>query len=455
MKSSIHYASTMMILISFLFGAAEKGTAQLHVSSEDDTLRSKLGQLFIVGFTGPSVTDSVFADLSDRNIGGVILSYVNGNLESPSQIQQLISQIRAASRTPPFICADQEGGEVARLNQNDGFAPTYSAYTLGMVFKSIDSTRAEAAMMASWMDESGFNLDLAPVVDVAPSPYYSSMYNQRRFSTDPNVVAEHAQTFIDRFHAADIMTTLKHFPGGDGGSFTDLLPYQLLLDSSRVDMIMVTHEYDTQIDSVNLTSLSRAVVQGLLRDSLRYQGVVITDDLFQMETTDYYGYGQAAELALNAGDDILLYVGNTANGGSLVRQVIDTLEADVQQGKIPMARVDEAYNRILDLKARYHITSVHGPIAAARKVPDAFRLSNFPNPFNPSTTIDYDLPQSGHAAITVYDALGRQVQKLVDQQIEAGHYQVTFDASRLPSGIYFYRLQSGAFTRVNKMILIK
>ena len=451
----IHYAARILIVSSFLLAANEKGITQLRVSSADDTLRSKLGQLFIVGFIGPTVTDSVLADLSERNIGGVILSYANENLVSPAQIQELTNQLLAAAHTPPFICADQEGGEVARLSGNDGFAPTYSAYTLGMVFKSLDSTREEAALMASWMVETGFNLDLAPVVDVAPSPYYSSMYNQRRFSTDPNVVTEHAQTFIDQFHAANIMTTLKHFPGGDGGSSTDLLPYQLLMDSNRVDMIMVTHEYDPQIDSVNLTSLSVKVVQGLLRDSLGFHGVVITDDLYAMETTEYYGYGQAAELALNAGNDILLYVGNTANGGSLVRQVIDTLETDVQQGKIAMARVDEAYNRILELKNRYHVTSVHGSITAMHGVPAAFHLSNFPNPFNPTTTINYDIPTSSRVTLTIYDALGRRVQRLVDEPRQPGHYRVTFDASRLASGVYFYRLQAGTFSRVNKMILIK
>ncbi len=444
-----------MIVLSLLLGAISKGYTQTPVQTPDDTLRNKLGQLFIVGFLGPTVTDSVFADLSERNIGGVILSYVNGNLVSPSQIEQLTSDIRAAAHTPPFICADQEGGEVARLNQNDGFAPTYSPYTLGMVFKSVDSTRAEAALMASWMHETGFNLDLAPVIDVAPSPYYSSMYNQRRFSTDPNVVAEHAQVFIDQFHAANIMTTLKHFPGGDGGSSTDLLPYRLLLDTNRLDMVMVTHEYDPQIDSTNLTSLSKAVVQGLLRDSLGYQGVVITDDLLQMETTVYYGYGQAAELAINAGDDILLYVGNTANGRSLVRQVIDTLEADVQQGKIPMSRVDEAYNRILELKSRYHVTSVRGSIAASHRVPYVFHLSNFPNPFNPTTTIDYDIPKMSRAKITIYDALGRELQILVDEQKHPGHYQVRFDASKLPSGVYFYRLEAGSTMQTQKMLLMK
>ncbi len=427
----------------------------------DDTLRRKLGQLFIVGFIGPTVTDSVFADLSARNIGGVILSYINGNLVSPTQIQQLTSQIRSAAQTPPFICADQEGGRVARLDSRDGFASTYSAYTLGMVFKSLDSTKAEAKLMASWMKQCGFNLNLAPVVDVAESPYDSSMYFGRLYSTDPMVVTAHAQTFIGQFRDASIMTTIKHFPGVGGGSSTDLIPYRRLLDSNSVDLIMVAHEYAWQNDSVYLTSLSAETVQGLLRDSMGYNGLVITDDLFQMNTTYLYGYGQAAELALNAGDDILLYVGNTANNGSLVRQIIDTLEVDVQQGRIPMARIDEAYNRIMQLKNRYKVTSAPAPLASRTIKPDAFHLSNYPNPFNPSTTISYSLPSRSRVHLMVHNLLGQVVADLVNSEQSAGWNQVVWN-SNVASGLYFCRMEavtvenpSTRFVDVKKMILLR
>ena len=413
----------------------------------DDALRKKLGQLFIVGFIGPDVSDSVFTDLNERNIGGVILSYVNGNLESPAQIQQLITQINFAAQTPPFICADQEGGLVARLNANNGFAATYSAYKLGMVFKSIDSTRSQAKLMASWMLQCGFNLDLAPVVDIAQSPYDASMYFQRRFSTDPNVVAAHAETFMDQFYNTNIMTTIKHFPGSSGNTTIDLIPYELLIKSNKVDMVMVGHQ--------NMSSLSSAVVQGLLRDSLGYQGVVITDDLYQMSTTYYYTYAQAAELAINAGNDILLYVGNTINGGSLVRQIIDSLESDVIKGKISMARVDESYNRILELKKNHGMIFSSISIAATQVEPSVFHLSNFPNPFNPSTTIVYEIQRQSIVTLKVFDMLGSEVTTLFDGYAIAGKHKLKFNATNLPSGVYFYQLKTGDFIQTKKMILLK
>jgi beta-N-acetylhexosaminidase len=423
------------------------------VGQTDNELRKKLGQLFIVGFMGPIVTDSIYADLSERNLGGVILSYINGNLESPTQIQQLTNEINVAAQTPPFICADQEGGLVARLSGNNGFSTTYSAYKLGMVFQSLDSTRVQAQLMASWM-KCGFNLNLAPVVDVAKSPYDSTMYFQRIFSTDPLIVAEHAQTFSDQFRDANIATTLKHFPGIIGYTSISLIPYTLLLDSNRVDMIMVAHHRDSNIDPINFTSLSAKAVQGLLRDSLGYQGVVITDDLYQMSPTHYYGYGEAAKLALNAGDDILLYVGSTTNGGSLVRQIIDTLELNVLNGKIPLSRIDEAYNRILALKNLYNITST-GAIAEKNNLPNGYHLSNFPNPFNPSTTIRFSLPRQSFVLLKIFDLLGREVATLVNEEKNIGSYNVEFTASDLPSGVYFYRLQAGSFAKIKKMILLK
>ncbi len=422
-------------------------------ASADDALRRKLGQLFIVGFIGPTVTDSLLADLSARNIGGVYLSYVNGNLVSPSEIQQLTSLIRSAAQTPPFLCIDQEGGRVARLDARNGFAATYSAYTLGMVFQSVDSTRAQAALMASWMAQCGLNLNLAPVVDVAASPYDSSMYYGRDFSTDPSVVTAHAQAFIEQFQNASIITTLKHFPGL--GTPKDLLPYRNLLDSNRVDMIMVGHNFISHIDPVYLASLSAAAVQGLLRDSMGFDGVVITDDLYRMSTSRLYGYGHAARLALNAGDDVLLYVGSTANDGSLVRQIVDTLEVDVQQGRIAMSRIDEAYRRIMQLKNRYKVTSVPSPFATRCAAPDALYLSNYPNPFNPSTTIRYGLPLRSMVTLTVFNALGQQVAILEQGEKDAGYHEVRFDGTGLASGVYFYRLRAGDLVQTRTLLLIQ
>jgi hypothetical protein len=88
--------------------------------------------------------------------------------------------------------------------------------------------------------------------------------------------------------------------------------------------------------------------------------------------------------------------------------------------------------------------------------PTEYRLfQNYPNPFNPTTTIRYNLPASGFVSLKVYDVLGREVSSLVNERQTAGSYESRFNAANLPSGMYFYRLQSGTFTETRKMLLVK
>ncbi|MGA9118335.1 MAG: glycoside hydrolase family 3 N-terminal domain-containing protein, partial [Bacteroidota bacterium] len=132
------------------------------------SLRDKIGQMLMLGFSGSTLDDTIRTDLATRNLGGVIL--MGGNCLSPQQIRQLTASINTAATTPPFIATDQEGGLVARLNLNNGYAKTYTEYQLGSYFASLDSTSAQATRMAGWMSDAGMSVDLAPVVDVDVNP---------------------------------------------------------------------------------------------------------------------------------------------------------------------------------------------------------------------------------------------------------------------------------------------
>lgn len=443
-----------------------------------DNLRQKIAQMFILGFNGTTLSDTIRADLADRNLGGVI--FMGANCASPVQIQNLTAAIRASARTAPFIAVDEEGGLVARLNGGNGFASTVSEYQLGTVWHSTDSTSHQAATIASWLKSGGFTTDFAPVVDVDVNPQSPAIGAlDRSYSSNPLTVALHSQAFIDQLHGRGIMSTLKHFPG-HGSATTDshqqlpditstwadseLIPYRSLFASQSVDMVMVGHLYNAHIDSLYPTSLSLRTITGLLRDTLGYQGVVITDDLYNMKAiTDLYGREEAASLSINAGTDILLYVSNLmGDGSSLLRHMVDTIEARVLSGAIPMSRIDESYQRVQSLKTRFSLTGLRANSAGPASLPARPFLGNYPNPFNPATVLRYELPERSFVHLAVYNILGQLVTTLADGPRESGGYEVRFEGNDRATGVYLARLtvrpfdgKGGETTLTTKLILIR
>ena len=120
-----------------------------------------------------------------------------------------------------------------------------------------------------------------------------------------------------------------------------------------------------------------------------------------------------------------------------------------------MSRIDEAYDRVMRLKNRYGVTSAATPLASRSIVPETVHLSNYPNPFNPSTTIRYGLPNRSQVTLAVFNTLGQQVATFVQGDQEAGYHEVRFDASGLASGLYFYRLQAGTYVETRKLLLLR
>jgi hypothetical protein len=105
---------------------------------------------------------------------------------------------------------------------------------------------------------------------------------------------------------------------------------------------------------------------------------------------------------------------------------------------------------------KYGMTMTGVVASQSKDITQRFRLQqNYPNPFNPTTTITYELPRTSHVSLTVYDMLGREVSVLVNEKKEAGVHEVEFNGSALASGVYLYRLTTGAFTQTRKMIVVK
>ncbi len=432
------------------------------------SLKDKIGQMILVGFGGTTVPDSLAYDLQNRNLGGVILYRVN--IQNPTQLQNLTAQLKQLSKTPLFIATDQEGGEVARLTQYDGFSNTYSEYTLGTTFNSIDSTRAQASKMAQWLSSSGISIDFAPVVDVDVNPNSPAIGAlNRSFSKDPMTVFNHSAAFIDEMHNKNIITTLKHFPGHGSAAtdshlgFTDitntwadseLIPYKQLIASNYSDMIMAGHLFNKHLDSLYPASLSNEVITGLLRNQLGFKGVVITDDMLMGAISTQYTFSKAIVLAVNAGDDILLF-NSGANNEAIVDSVINIISNGITAGTISESQIDSAYNRIMNLKQKYlNISSVNNEIAFSN-IPKDFSLSNYPNPFNPTTNKIFSINNSSHVAIKVYNIMGQLIESLVDKDVQKGSYKLQFNGSSLASGIYLVVLQTPTILLTRKIVLLK
>ena len=423
--------------------------------------------MVMVGFTGTTTPDSIKVDLQQRGLGGIIL-FAN-NITSANQITTLTAQLSALSTSQLLLAVDQEGGKVARLGSTNGFAPTPTAFHLGSQLNREDSTRASASMMAGWLKLTGFNINFAPDADVNVNPLSPAIGKlERSFSSDPDTVAKHVSWFIDEFHKKKIITTLKHFPGHGSAAadshlgFTDvtniwtakeLQPFRATIESGNADIIMAGHLFNAKIDSQYPASLSYKTITKLLRDSLHFRGVVISDELFMNAIAANYQFDDALELCVKSGTDILLFGKSIYNNQSLTAYVVDVISKKVNSGKIPLAMIDSAFDHIQQLKHRI-LTNMHEQMAAI--VPQDLQLDqNYPNPFNPTTRIDFSIPHSGFVSLKIFDVLGKEIDQLVNEERLPGTYSAQFDASSLSSGIYIIRLQSNSAVRIKKMVYLK
>ena len=261
------------------------------------SLDRMIGEMIVVGFTGDHPTSpgarAISSWLRDGLVGGVI--FFEDNLRSPEGAMELIHAFReAAGESTPLLCLDQEGGAVARLRADRGFEPLPSARLMGTlprpaVARYYDRTARELSRL-------GFNANLGPVVDLALNPGNPVIEGLgRSFGPDPEVVVEHAKTFIDAHRRNHVITALKHFPGQGSAdddthyslaritgrwSREELRPFSDLIKGGYADAIMVGHLIHADLTEPGRpASLSSRVVQGLLRTTLAYDGVVVSDDM--------------------------------------------------------------------------------------------------------------------------------------------------------------------------------
>lgn len=343
-------------------------------TNEDNRLRHDIGQMLLVGFRGMQLDDSshIVRDIRDHNIGGVILFEYDApsgrhhrNIASPAQLRALCTQLQSLRRSTLLIGIDQEGGRVSRLKDKQGFPSFASAEAQAA---SNDSVTYYARLTASTLADMGINLNFAPCVDVNTNPDCPVIGKlERSFSASPQRVTQCAAIWVDELQRQGVTACLKHFPGHGSSSKdthvgladvsqtwspVELEPYRQLLASQHdIRMIMTTHVFNTQLDSVYPATLSKPTLTTLLRDSLHFQGVIITDDLAMGAMVKQYSYPEILRQAILAGADMLCLSNNGQDyNPDVVPQTIDIIYEMVMQGHIPASRIHESALRIRHLK---------------------------------------------------------------------------------------------------------
>lgn len=340
-------------------------------------LNRMIGQMVAIGFRGTeALPDSdIISLIRDKSLGAVWLTdnespmgKTLGNVKSPQQLRKLITDLQNAAEIPLMIAIDAEGGKVIRLKEKYGFTATHSAYFLGQK-NDLNFTFKHSLMIAEMIRDAGVNTNFAPVVDILKDKTNPALAGKERcFSDNVQTVIDHAEQVINANHEAGIACGIKHFPGhGSAGGDShlgivdvtnswedsELEPYRYFINKNQADAVLIGHLVLQQFDSDFPATLSRNIITGLLREELKYDGVVVTDDMDMGAVKNNYDYATSVEKAINAGVDIILHSNVQHYDPHIAEKTILMIQTLVQEGKVSSNRIRESYERILKLKSKF------------------------------------------------------------------------------------------------------
>ena len=317
----------------------------------------KVGQLLMIGIHGKTLNDDAKFMINEYRVGGIIL--FDRNMESKDQVKSLIADInktgKNAGLTPLFIGIDQEGGAVARME--DQLIKVPPAEELGK--EPIEQAVSLAKQSGTELKDLGFNINFAPVADLG-------LTYGRSFSTNPDEVVRYASAVGKAYDEAGLWYSYKHFPGigktdVDLHADTSVVPVSkktLLNEDTKVFVdlvkqskpntyaIMVSHAMYPQIDPDHPSSLSKTIITDWLRKDMGYNGVVVTDDMDMGALAKHYTFGDMAVQSILAGSDILLVCHEYEH----MQEAYNGLMKAVKDGRISKERLDESVKRILLMK---------------------------------------------------------------------------------------------------------
>ena len=376
-------------------------TSKSHLKEQEDkeinniltsmTIKEKITQMIMPSLrfwgkgsnaTGVTKLNEQLSNLLNNNsFAGIIL--FSNNIVDKNQTISLINSIQNANanknaKTKLFIGIDQEGGSISRIKYN---TQTIGNMGLGATGNPLYA-RESANIISSELKSLGFNLNFAPVLDINNNPN-NSVIGTRSFSDNPDIVSQYGKEFINGMHDNDIMTSTKHFMGHGNTSIdshTNLPIISKTLDELKefelkpfidtiddTDMIMMAHIQYPLVDNMQYTSqktgeklvlpasLSKKIITDMLRHKLGFNGIIITDAMDMDAIKNHFTSFESAKLAIEAGTDIILMPFEISCNDDItyINNYIDGIVDMVNNGDIPIKRIDESITRILKLKKQY------------------------------------------------------------------------------------------------------
>ena len=316
------------------------------------SLEQRVGQLFLA-----RCDDTVaLTHIAEYHLGGFVLFGRDFEGQTPESFREKIDAYQAASALPLLLAVDEEGGTVTRISSNPAFSDARfpsprSAYDRGGLEEALAVEEEKCLLLR----DLGLNVNLGPVCDIATDP--AAFMYQRSLGQDAAATAQFVSGTVTLMNAYKIGSCLKHFPGYGNNSDThtgiamddrslwelemnDLIPFAAGMDAG-CGAVMVSHTIVEDLDASLPASLSPAVHQ-YLRDSMGFDRVILTDDLAMEAITDLYGSGEAAVMAVLAGNDLLCSTDYVTQYEAVLAAVLD--------GRIDIDTLNNAVRHVLQWK---------------------------------------------------------------------------------------------------------
>ena len=313
------------------------------------SLEQRVGQLFLARCN----KDTVLTDLPQYHLGGLVLFGEDFEGQTPETMTELLTSYQAAADYPLLLAVDEEGGDVTRISRNSAFRDKrFSSLRARWNRGGLEAVLSEEGEKCRLLTDLGINVNLGPVCDIATDP--GAFLYSRSLGQDAETTAQVVSEIVTLMNQNHIGSVLKHFPGYGNNADThtgiarddrslaelegnDLLPFAAGIQAG-CGAVMVSHVIITALDDSLPASLSPAV-HDYLRNTMGFTGVIMTDDLVMQAITDRYGAGEAAVMAVLAGNDLLCSTEYTVQYPAVLQAVLD--------GRISIDTLNAAVRRVL------------------------------------------------------------------------------------------------------------